>query len=310
MHHVGRLLDALDKSSLFLSVRHNIVTAYEADTLSGEKIGSVTNFAQINDADLSMFNSLMQPMHIRNVSNLLKHYEALKTVSESTGENEVHLIIEDDVVFGDRVAFALADAVEKLPTEYDMTFIGLPSAQLTGQPEDKGNISLFSKFYNVAPVCESYFVSVAGAKKLIEADQMLPMKFPTNVQLSYAIKKGNLSAFFTRPNVFIDGSKLGVFLSSIDANNQLLLSTEHQAFAKIVEAKDLVNARVAYDAMRFKAHPDTMRLMADLEHAHGNYKESKQMFDACYRAYKDQNCILTSTSKFMKSYIVACADFA
>ncbi len=311
--HVARLIEILTSSGLFDSIRDEVVAVHEPGTISAETIATSTDFSKIEEGTgLEAFNSAIRPLHIRNVSNLLNHVEALRRVSKDEDGKEFHLVIEDDVVFGDKVADALVGAIEALPVDGDggLMFLGLPSAQREGEDEDnKSPAAPFFKFYNVAPSCDSYLVTPAAARKLLEPGHVLPIKFPTNFQLSYALSKSGVATRFSRPNVFIDGSKFGVFTSSIEANNTLMMSSEHMILAECVERNDLDGARSAYSTLRFRAHPDTMGLLAEIEHRHGNYVESKALFEACYRAYKDQSCVLTSASGFMQKYIAACKDF-
>ena len=302
LSHISNLIETLKKSQLFDGVDVTLVDEHECDKLTPDIIKASTDFSKFV-GEFESFNEMIQPVHVRNVSNLLKHSTAIARVAKGSAD-DVHLIIEDDVVFGGDVSRALYDSIVALGSTYDIAFLGLPSAQIAGEVEDTGKNSPFEKFYNVSPVCDSYLLTPVGAGKL----NVLPMKFPTNFQLSYALRKGQLRARFTRPNVFIDGSKIGVFVSSINANNSLILSSEHQAFAQKLETS-IEDARILYDAMRFKAHPDSMKLLADAEHKAGNFEKSRKLYEACFAAYKDGNCVLTNQSQFMRSYIVACRDF-
>ena len=316
--NVNQLVDMLTKSGAFEAVTSTLVDEYEADSLSQEVIRASTDFSQIpleaGAEQLAQFNSLIAPMHVRHVSNLLKHVEALKRISASTaGDDTAHVVLEDDVVYGDRVADALKTALTN-GGACDLLFLGLPSAQLAGATEpDRSPCSDFKTFYNVSPVCDAYAVTPAGAAKLVGGSSpslLLPMKFATNVQLSFAIQRApDLKACFSRPNVFIDGSKLGVFVSSVETNNALILSGEYQALKTLVDANDVEGARKAFETLRFKTHPDNVRLLAEAEHKAGNFEKSKGLYEACFQAYATNGCVLNNQSQFLRSYVGACKDF-
>ena len=288
-----------------LVMAHN----HEAETLTPDGIRGMTDFSQISQDSYSLFNSLIQPIHVRHISNLLNHVSSLKLIAESPESQDTRIVIEDDVVYGDRLIETLGRAITAMQKDksVDITFLGLPSAQLAGDTDSTSELADFSKYYNILPVSDSYIVTRAGAAKLL--NEMLPMKFPTNVQLSYAILKADVKACFSRPNVFIDGSKLGVFVSTIETNNSLILSSEYASMKSLVDAGELEKGREAYETVRFKSHPDILRLLAELEHKAGNFGKSKALYEACFAAYSANGCVLNNQSHFMKNYITACRDF-
>ena len=309
--NVNQLLTLLKASDLFGDVFARLIGDFDAEALSPDLIKNSTNFDKIADLapEIDFFNSLIRPIHVRHVSNVLKHQAAFRLIAQEARADVLNLVIEDDVVFGDKVAEILAAAARtaaSLPT-YDIMFLGLPSAQISGSEPEKSAAGEFTKFYNVAPACESYFVSPGGAKKI--ADALLPMKFATNVQLSYLIHTAKLAAFFSRPNVFIDGSKIGVFVSSIEANNDLILSSDTQALKELVVNNKAEEARAHFEKMRFKNHPDNVRLMATLEHKQGQYARSKELYEACYKAFASNHGILNNQSAFLKEYVAAFSEF-
>lgn len=299
--NINQLVSILQKT--FSEVKVTLVNDHEPETFTPDSIKSITDFSQIQDEKYVLFNSLIVPVHIRHISNLLKHALTLKQIVDSQSDDEVYVVLEDDVVFGDKVADYLVQALKSFTSsDAEFVFLGLPSPA-TESP----TLSPFSDFYNVTPVCDSYAVTKVGAIKLLK--ELLPMKFQTNVQLSYAIVKADVKAFFARPNVFIDGSKLGVFVSTIDANNTLMLSNEHVNIKSLIEAGELDKAREAYDGIRFKTHPDNLRLLADLELKAKNFDKAKTHYDSCFKAYSANHCVLNNQCQFLKSYISACKDF-
>ena len=310
--NVNQMVTTLKASGKFDDITTEIIAEHEPETLSPDLIKKSTDFSHLPadaPAELALFNSLIQPIHVRHVSNLLKHQEALYRIARKTpSTQEINIIIEDDVVFGDRLSDALGKAAASIAVleSFDIMFLGLPSAQLSGVEPEKSEFGVFTKFYNIAPACESYAVSTSGAKKI--ADALTPMKFSTNVQLSFIIHSAKLAAYFSRPNVFIDGSKIGVFVSTIEANNNLILSGESQNLKTLVDAGDAEGARKLFDSMRFKSHPDNVRIMAELEHKVGDFAKSKAMYEACFSAFSSNNCVLNNQSAFLRNYIAACAD--
>lgn len=301
INSINQLTTMLRKS---FDVNLVVVNDNESDIFSPDSIKAVTDFTQIPEEKFSVFNSLISPVHIRHISNLLNHVSCLKRIIESSDVNDFNIVLEDDVVYGDKVVEFLGSTLSSFASTEgaEFAFLGLPSPAT-----ESTTLSPFTEFYNVTPVCDSYLVTKKGAEKLLKA--MTPMKFQTNVQLSYAIMKADVNAYFARPNIFIDGSKLGVYVSTIDVNNKLLLSNEHANIKALIDAGELDKARTAYESVRFKAHPDNLLLMADLEHKAKNFEKSKSLYDSCFKAYMSSGCVLNNQSNFLKNYIAACKDF-
>jgi GR25 family glycosyltransferase involved in LPS biosynthesis len=320
-NNVNSLELALKNSKLFDEIKVNFVSDAEPESLSVDLQKQFTDLTPIpeDQGAPAYFNPLIAPLNVRQVSCALKHVMALKAIAGSLSQDdeEYHMVIEDDVVYGDRMSTMLADLLKALPDGHDLVFLGLPAPKGS---EDNGTGTLTCSFpavYNVAPVCDSYIVSKKGAAAL--AAKMLPLKFPCNVQMSLAIHLLKLSAHFSRPNIFIDGSKLGVFVSVIETNNQLILNADYFTAKALVDrpddgeaytAEEIETLKRLFDSMRFKQHPDIVYLLARLELRLKNYARANELFAACFSAYQNNNCILNNQSVFMKSYIDMCKEVA
>ena len=116
--NVTGLVDALKKSSLFEDVALTFVADAEPGTVSQDTVTKVTNFSRIPDGDApEYFNSLLAPLHVRHVSNVLKHVAALRAIAGqfSADEDTFYMVVEDDVVYGDRIAPMLHELLGSLP---------------------------------------------------------------------------------------------------------------------------------------------------------------------------------------------------
>lgn len=319
-NNVDALVLALRASKLFEDVKVNFVDEAEPGTLSADAQKKVTDVTPIpaDQGAPEYFNSLLSPLNVRHISCALKHAAALRAIagSLSQDDDEYHMVLEDDVVYGDRMPTMLADLLKALPSDYDVVFLGLPAPKGSEENGSGTHTCSFPAVYNVAPVCDSYVVSRKGAAAL--GAKMLPLKFACNVQISLAIHTLSLSAHFSKPNLFIDGSKLGVFVSVIEANNQLLLNSDYFTVKELVErpadhqytAEEMGTLKRLFEGMRFKQHPDVVYLLARLEMRLKNYARADELFAACFAAYQSNNCILNNQSVFMKSYIDMCKEIA
>ena len=259
---------------------------------------------------LAEFRGLVRSMHVRQLSNAQNHLSALRRVaalpppgagSDSTW-SRFALVLEDDALFSDTVAAALRRAAAEAPPGCDIVFLGLPSP-LRPPPGGCEFEDALERFGGVVPACESYLVTREGARQL--AGAFLPVRFPTHVQLSYAVRLLGMRAFLAAPNAFVDGSKLGFFASSLDPNNRLLWNQPFGELDALVASgrEDDAEAARLSAAQPFPGHPDVLALRARYEARHGRFAEAESLFAAATVAYEREGCVVTNQSQFLKAYI-------
>jgi GR25 family glycosyltransferase involved in LPS biosynthesis len=293
------------RSSTQVNVKY--VTEHDPQNIQLDKIRQLIDLSKPSggQTNADIFDALVKNIHIKQLSNVLKHYEALKLASETT-DDSISLVLEDDVVFGEDVAeklYQVIDDIEKKRDEWDAVFLGLP------QPMDaktEAKMRPVSEVFRIMPCVESYLVHNKGAKKLLEA--FLPIRYMANVHYSYIINKvKDVKVLMTVSNVFVDGTKLGVYLSTLDSNNKLFLNGDYNKLQQIVNkdklnTQDISDAREILDKMRFKNHPDNITLNAILEMKTQNYVKAKEMFENAYEMYNNNECILNNESEFLLHY--------
>jgi hypothetical protein len=261
--------------------------------------------------------ALVHPLHIRVLSNALKHHQAILDVAAasaaaSTSASTVSwsLIVEDDAVFNDdQIIDTLRMVVRDAPQDADIVFLGLPSKRAGGnQVAVFDDVSVMVKT-QVIPACESYLISAAAAARI--ADAYLPVRFATNMQLTHLIRSGVIkSAYVAVPNAFVDGSKIGVFTSSLNPNNQLVWSQPYCAMSLHMQNRDTAGFKDVWDAqsVSFKAHPDAMVLFADWHMMCDRPRDAESVYAAAIEQYDANRCIVGASSLFMKRYMAVYAD--
>jgi hypothetical protein len=292
------------------------VTGVAERVTSDEPEELVARISSIVDVDAShvedpLFKPLIKNLHLRQVSNTMKHVAAMLRVAAATfGEARFSLVLEDDALFGDNVLTALGYAVQDAPSDADIVFLGLPS---TKQPPDGGGavfdeaLSLFS----ILPACDSYLITPGAAAKLSAA--LLPVRFPTNVQMTYAIKTLGMRAYVAVPNVFVDGSKLGVFTCSVDANNRLMWNQHYCRMETVVKnaaaysvaggAECDAEFQRAWADQPFKEHPDVLALQAAHLVRMGRHRDAEPVYAAALKAADSNGCLVTNGSELLRNYI-------
>jgi hypothetical protein len=280
----------------------------DPEDIASERIQRIVDYSPIpKDQPGEGLNPLLRNMHIQQLSNALKHHAAYLAIALHAKPNDVNLVIEDDVVCvvdKTKVADKLLEAAEALPSDYDVALLGLPTAP----PEDSKHKFLpIGDMFPVVPAVDSYFVSRNAAQKLTTS--FIPVKFPTHLQMSYVSVKAGLKIYVSVPPVFMDGSKLGAWASTLTPNNQLAYNGDYITLMKIVEKQgmltkdDLEKASALVRTSSIRTHIDFVLLWARMKAKCCQYAEAEKLFQLVYDAQTNVRGIITSESVLLREYI-------
>lgn len=266
---------------------------------------------------------LVSPMHVRTLSNVMKHHQAVTdaakchaemsaTMPQEQGQGQQpktwSLVIEDDAVFNtaelrNRIERVLASA----PIDADLVFLGLPSKR-DHSSDDIKSVACFDAIEDITatqilPACDSYLIASSAVERL--ADGFLPIRFGATAQLTYLIRKGVVKAYISVPNVFVDGSKLGHFTSSLNPNNLLIWNQPYCNMAIMLNERKTDGFEAIWDAQTdlFRSHPDALVLRADWHMACDRPKDAERTYEEALKAYEANGCIVGAGSEFLKRYI-------
>lgn len=293
----------------FKSTKVRVMTDHDPNAITTEFVNSHVNYTPAKEEDganLMAYNSLMKNLHMFQVSNTLKHMKVLQEIAESSNDNDVNVVLEDDILHEEKICASLEKVIGDLPQDYEIVFLGLPSnldakAKLTTKFQDTKEV------FKVVPYNDSYIISKAVAKKMV--DNFLPIKFVTNIQFSYVMEKAGVNSKIAIPNIFMDGSKFGLFISSLTPNNVLMFNNEYMQVRNLVTQKESFT-KAEKDTLEkifkecpFVPHPDFQHMKALYLMIEKRYDEAQKIFESAFNIFKNNNCILNNESSFMKDYI-------
>lgn len=297
------------------SIKTRVITDMDPNEINSQIVSSTVNYSHIQDEagdetkekKLSNYNSLIKNLHIFHLSNALKHYKALEEIINNTNDNDINIILEDDILYEDKMCILLERLLQQLPSEYDMIFLGLPGTNMEeAKKKNEVRYQNTTETFRILPYCDSYIITKKAAKVLFES--YLPIKFCSNIQLSYLIEKNNMKVLTALPNIFMDGSKFGLFLSVLNASNQLIFNNDYMITRNILN-KDVLtdeddkNLSKVFNESMIRNHPDMMHLKSLYLIKKNKLSEAETIFDEALKIYKGNNCILNHESEFLKDYI-------
>lgn len=283
----------------------NTIDDYDPSDIDMDVIKDFVDYNKITDTHVEFYNQLLRNLHVNQLSNSLKHFKALEKIAQSSNDGELNLVLEDDILYEDKVCTSFEKVVSTLPNKYDVVLLGMPT---TTPITDKGTYIFEDthKIFKVLPVCDSYLVSNAAAKALVV--NYKPLKFSNNVQLSYVCDKIGMTTLQSIPNIFIDGSKYGLFLSKISTNNPLIFNNDFTALRSLVSKEtlstdDTQEVEKILSRSAIKANPDFIHLECIYHTKQKNYKKAAERFKQAHDVYMGNACILANDSVFLRDYI-------
>lgn len=285
----------------------DVIETYEPEDITSNDIQSNVNYNPLNtnNEDLKMYNQLIRILHINNISNAMKHFDAIKKISECTDDNAVHLVIEDDVMYENRMCMLLDKLVREL-TDEEIVFLGMPNNEVV----KTSNIVIKDSkdVFKILPYNDSYIINKNTAERIVE--NFLPVKYYTNIQLSYLCNLLDIKVKQSVPNIFVDGSKYGSCVSSQIANNELVFNKEYMYMKSLLMKSDVITKEEITNIEKIKNsssimnNPDLFFIIGKVMRDKLNdYKAANEIYQNVFDSYKRNNAILNNESIFIRDFI-------
>jgi hypothetical protein len=302
--NVFKNFEAIFKQYRFKNIvlnKINVIEDFDSKDITANTIQQYVRYDKITETQFEFYNQLYKNMHINQLSNTLKHFKALEMISAKSHERDINLVLEDDILYEDKVCLSFDKLVKTLPKTYDFIMLGMPT--LT-EVSDKTtfNFEDTHKIFKVLPLSDSYIVSTAAAKAVVP--HYVPLKFINNIQMSYVTDKLGLSTLQAIPNIFIDGSKYGLFLSKLSTNNPLIFNNDYTTLRNILskgtiskDEDDIINKLI--DRSTIRNNPDFIHLECQYHILCKNYEKAKNRYEEAYKIYVSNGCILNNESLFL-----------
>lgn len=282
-----------------------IITNYEPVDIDVNTIRQFVDYSKIGESHVEFYNQLLRNLHINQLSNTLKHFKALELIAKKSNDKELNLVLEDDILYEDKVCMSFEKMTKAIPEKFDIIMLGMPT---TIDVVDKSNYTFQDthKIFKVLPVCDSYLVSHSTAKALVM--NYVPVKFNNATQLSYICDKLGIETIQSVPNIFIDGSKYGIFLSKLSTNNPLIFNNDFVTIRAIasretVTKDDIEVFNKLIKKSPIKDNPDFVHMECLYYINQKDYKRAIERFTDAYNTYISNGCILSNDSIFLRDFI-------
>lgn len=291
-----------------------VITDHDANAIPTEFIQKNVDYQPLKPVEgsegelIPIYNSLIRILHINNISNALKHHQALSAIASSINENEIHMVMEDDVLFEQRMCMLLDRAIGKFTPSHGVLFLGMPNNEEVTNPNNI-TIKESKQVFKILPYNDSYLITPATAKKIV--DKFFPLKFYTNIHMSYIMDTSNITMYQTVPNIFIDGSKYGMYLSTLMVNNDLVFNRDYMFLKSLIgrdpseissDEKKIADKMITES--QIANNPDFLTQVGKYtRQVKGDFKKTRDIYQKVYDAYLKNGCVINNESMFLRDFI-------
>ena len=253
----------------------------------------------------SIYNELITPLNVNQISNFEKHryiYKYILDNFKSTDINDIHLIMEDDIIILNDYIDNIKKLIDDLKTlnsisnnndanYWDILFTCL---NVSNNPDKYVDVN---SLYNIIISKSCYIIRNRDLCEELYNNTNI-FKLSLKLTLSKIIKDKKYRALSYNKITFIEGSKIGIFPSSVNNNNYLYLNNNYVMLKQISEKANLTDDDIKNAE---KIYTDSLNIPSvDIQYIMGiiyyNYKD--------YKKAKEYICLSLNNLKKCKGYSI------
>jgi len=264
----------------------------------------------------NIFDNLITSLNVNQISNIEKHRNALKLVKE----NELNLIIEDDLIISKDYIDNIDNLFKIILTDYNSDI--LITSDFVSDEDTNLKLIDFNNYNKVLITKSSYFINKNTADKLYDFLNIL--KYDMKTALSkFILDNIDLNVKLLNKCTFLEGSKVGIFLSSTKNKNFLSQNGNYIELIKIINNNTIDdnmynNALELYKTLEYLDNAEILHLYGILQYKRGNIDEAKKYMkeallklDKNYGFFSKTNDILNNAiniCQFDQSLLIECKN--
>ena len=232
-----------------------------------DKIINLNN-DDIEDKD---FKAAQVKFNLAQLSNLHKHLHAYEIIKKSKTKH--NYIIEDDIVLLDDHKNNFDELIKSLDKfDYDIL---LTCLAMNDNNNSKLTLLPINKYFKILLTKNSYFINPETAEKILE--YMNIIRFPMKLSLSKFIfdNKDKLKLFILNKHTIFEGSKIGLFPTSVNTTNYLFQNNNYITLTNMYNNNETDLNKVYNHYIEFgKDNADFLNILGLIYLKNKRYKEA------------------------------------
>lgn len=271
-----------------------------------ENIKAYESRVKLDGITSEPFSKMVHPLTLHEISNFERHRLAFVTIGEASN-NEYHFVIEDDIHILPLMEQNWIEMLEVLsntqPSQYPFILLSLANEL---QSNHKMQLVSYEQLPNKQPLIpskEGYFITPECARSLAEYTKMIQLNMRHT--LSYWIFTEHPSISYPSKRLSFDGSKLGIFPSTIHPNNILIFNQEYMEMLRMLseEPKDVAKIHKNYKTIDRLQSADAMHLYAVLLYQSKQYDDANTYFKKAIDTMVQQKGCINRQSELLHNAI-------
>jgi len=252
------------------------------------------------------FNALIQPLNSYQISNFEKHREIYKHIKDKS-DDELHMIIEDDVVIGQEYTHNIEQLFKKLKEnkfgDWDILFTCLPSLK----QEDKMQIVPVKDVFSTLMCKSSYLVKASLCQKLYEYTNVF--KFTLKNCLSrFFYENEDVKAMYLNKHTFLEASKIGIVPTTVNPNNFLFQNNQYIQLSHLSNSPEITDniikeAEKIYESSKSIDSADILHIMGIIYFKYKDYVNAKKFMSDAISNMKKNKGYLQQNSELLNNCI-------
>lgn len=261
------------------------------------------NFDKEDDTE---FNDTITQLNIQQISNYEKHRN-IYNIIQKLPDNSFHLILEDDVLVSNDYINNIEDLllnIDKL--KWDILFTCISSNNDTEKDiKTVDSINLFKLMF-----CKSsYFINKEIAKKLYEYTNTIKYSIKNAIS-KFIFNNKNIKACILNKHTFLEGSKIGVFPTSVNNSNFLYQNNDFVKLARIINNNTNITEDIIKEAeIIYRLNPNNItnpefqHSMGILYYKANNYDKSLNYLKDSLNSLKRNDGLITNQTEILNNCI-------
>ena len=307
------------KAAGFSKVCCNTMRVWEKEDIQA-KIAEYNERVSMEACGDQVYDQLIGDISVEVLSNMEKHKHTWKMISEASSAHDINLIIEDDAIIMNEHVSNLKETLAYLydashDSQWDILFWGMAQENPKDVPPPNIVLTRFDKLCNkLIPSKEAYFINKQTAAQLysVWCNPAFKVSYALRIQLSkYLYFNTGIKAMFPNRRVTLDGSKLGLFPTTIHSCNSLIYNGE---FVKLLQIymlpEEEIHAHMPAVNALYKVVQNAPNKMADVYHLYGmiqmkikKYVEAEEAFVQAVSIVVEQQGLLNNRSELMNNAV-------
>jgi hypothetical protein len=270
------------------------------DILSdSEKYNKRVNYDKIENCK---YNNNIIPLNPNQISNIEKQRNALLKVKE----NEYNLIIEDDVI----ISKDYIDNIELLIKNINIleNLDILITSDFIYNENENIELLFFKEYDKILISKSSYFINKKTADKLFESTNIFKYDYKVSLTKFLINNEDNMDSRILNKCTFLEGSKVGIFGTSLKNKNFLSQNSQYIELAKlvnlnIIDDNIIKNATDIYKLLENLENPEIDHLYALVHYKSNDINNTKKYLNKAIINMKKNNNYCSKSNEILNNAI-------